>query len=572
MLNKALNNKVYLKSATIVVPATWKDSSCRDVILQPTGNVAIRDPDVLVDPEHPIYGNSPYTQQSKGCGESGDFVSLPAEFLTKWNSTVQAFGDPAKIFVHEFVKHRFGIFDEFGFNHDKLFPNHFFHNGKLLPTGTTNVPVKGGWVSRAGQPACDPLQAECFFRPNANDNQDIKCSLGFLANLQGVERYCHKNEVPVMAPTKHNVLCQGKSVYEVIFSYVDFKKINGNKALAVTDLNPKIDVVREPMTQYVLVMETTATMDQDDHWKWINKAAQKLIRYDLQVNSNLAIVTFNDQAKVEHSMVQINSNEVRARLADAIPDKYHLARSTKSCVLCAIQTVLHRVLSKDNLAGTHIILMTQGSDDSLSVSDRNILKNYIQDFNLKVSSIILPQTKNQFLDFYTKHTETFVINNENNIMDFYVDLNEALADVVASDNLYPTENAQVIHKQSFLGAGPGQSRGTFAIDSSLGRDTVFGIYVEDEEEHQIKAITFTDANKQSYGPFVRMSSSFDLINFKTINFPRGQAPPFNAVSNYSIMKLFNLYQVSLATTHLLVVVSLYSLTSQFSLSKPCVMS
>ena len=62
--------------------------------------------------------------------------------------------------------------------------------------------------------------------------------------------------------------------------------------------------------QYVLVIETSTKMDAHGRWKWINKAAQKFIRYDLPVNSNLAIVTFSNDSKVEHSMVQVHSDQV----------------------------------------------------------------------------------------------------------------------------------------------------------------------------------------------------------------------------------------------------------------------
>ena len=111
-------------------------------------------------------------------------------------------------------------------------------------------------------------------------------------------------------------------------------------------------MIREPETQYVLVMETSSSMDNHNQWKWINKAAQKFIRYDLPVNSNLAIVTFSNQSKVEHNMVQVHSDQVRGRLADTIPDKYHLSRSDKRCVLCAMQKVIHEVVSGDHKAGT----------------------------------------------------------------------------------------------------------------------------------------------------------------------------------------------------------------------------
>ena len=105
---------------------------------------------------------------------------------------------------------------------------------------------------------------------------------------------------------------------------------------------------------------------------------------------------------------------------------------------------------------------------------------------------------------------------------------------------YPTEIPELVHKEGFLGQ-TGVSTGSFLIDSTLGRDTQFGIYVEDEEDHLIKSIRFTDSKGKTYGPFHRMSSDFDLINFKTINFPAGQSPPFSAVSFLliSILRLDN---------------------------------
>ena len=131
-------------------------------------------------------------------------------------------------------------------------------------------------------------------------------------------------------------------------------------------------------------------------------------------------------------------------------------------------------------------------------------------------------------------------------MDFYVSFNEAFADVWHSDARYPTEIPEMVHQEAFLGDS-GITTGNFLIDSTLGRDTQFGIYVEDEEDHLIKSIRFTDSKGKTYGPFLRMSSDFDLVNFKTINFPAGQSPPFSAVSksdkkedsNYNFFLGFN---------------------------------
>ena len=66
----------------------------------------------------------------QGCGQPGDFMALPYEFLVRWNRTWETWGDPAKLFVHEWAKLRYGVFDEFGFNRDPLYPNYFKYNGQ----------------------------------------------------------------------------------------------------------------------------------------------------------------------------------------------------------------------------------------------------------------------------------------------------------------------------------------------------------------------------------------------------------------------------------------------------------
>jgi hypothetical protein len=63
----------------------------------------------------------------------------------------------------------------------------------------------------------------------------------------------------------------------------------------------------------------------------------------------------------------------------------------------------------------------------------------------------------------------------------------------------------------------------------MGRDTVFGILVENDEDHQIKSIKFTDEDGSVFGPYTKMSSILDGINLKTINFPIGETTPFDEV-------------------------------------------
>ena len=71
-----------------------------------------------------------------------------------------------------------------------------------------------------------------------------------------------------------------------------------------------------------------------------------------------------------------------------------------------------------------------------------------------------------------------------------------------------------------------QSSGSFLVDSSLGRDTVFGIIVEDEEDHLIDNVVFENERGEVYGPYSHIATTFDSINMKTISFGLSRHQPF----------------------------------------------
>ena len=71
-----------------------------------------------------------------------------------------------------------------------------------------------------------------------------------------------------------------------------------------------------------------------------------------------------------------------------------------------------------------------------------------------------------------------------------------------------------------------QSSGDFLVDSSLGRDTIFGIIVEDEEDHLIDTVVFENENGEVYGPYSHIATTFDAINMKTISFGLTRHQPF----------------------------------------------
>ena len=79
------------------------------MIRPPKNDVPYREADVKVTLDHPIYKAAPQTQQSRQCGMRGDFINLPYSLFTSWNETQEMWGSPAKLFVHEWMKLRYGL-------------------------------------------------------------------------------------------------------------------------------------------------------------------------------------------------------------------------------------------------------------------------------------------------------------------------------------------------------------------------------------------------------------------------------------------------------------------------------
>ncbi len=536
--------------------------------------------------EHAVHGPSPFTRQSRGCGQPGDFISVPWTFLDDWNLTWRRFGDPSRLFAREWAKYRYGVFDETGFPGDPAYPNYYVSAAAsgdvVLPTGTVNAPVEGLWVDGRGRPDCDPLRpgAVCHFRPFVR-NDAVNCSLGFMHFLPNVRSFCDRRAVASagvsLPPTKHNVLCGGRSADEVIRKHDDFAnryKIGrgdgdgrgrgggSQGSSARSHRYPTLSVVREPDPQYVLVMETSTAMDAHGQWRWINRAAQKFIRYDLPSGARLAIVTFSNTSEVRHELTEVRGGATRARLADSVPDKYHLSPSRTQNLLAGVQKAVHSVLG-NNVAGGHLVVVTRGLQESLSISDEQTISEYVKYYHIKVSTILVPDGVGSSpgsgpgsgpaglyhhervpLAFYDSVAQSsggvsrIVHGSSSRSIRTYLDLMDAFSGLLRGEAGATEEAPVTVHRNVIQMSGYASTSGRFTVDASLGRDTTFGVYVDDEDDHLIKEVTFTDHRGQKFGPYTSMSSAYDVINLKVVNYPVGSEPPFDLVRLQSKSNFF----------------------------------
>ena len=319
--------------------------------------------------------------------------------------------------------------------------------------------------------------------------------------------------------SRHQEVCGGRSREEVVREHPDFAGVRTDGE-PLRALVPEVRVVRRAPERLVLAVETTQGMLEDDVWRWVNKALQKVVRWDLAPGTEVAVVSFSNSSRVEWQGA-LGSQEARDLAGDSVPGKYQLEEHGALCVSCMVQAVA------GELAGSrgHLVVLTRGGQDSLSLTDEEVIRAVVESTGLRLSTVLLPSNSSGLpLPFYDEVAglsggSSVLVRPSTSPMASYVAVVEGLATLLGADQ------AQVVHAATAARDG-GVTTGEFTIDASLGTDTQFGIYVADPEDHMIKAVTLRDGLGREFGPYRKMSSSYDLINLKTPNIGDGPRPFF----------------------------------------------
>ena len=96
--------------------------------------------------------DNPYTLQPGGCGDRGKFIHLTPEFVIHLNDiSTETFGPLEKVFVHEWSKLRYGVFEEFGYPGDEQYPLFYYEQSytddgivqELKPNFCTDKSLQG---------------------------------------------------------------------------------------------------------------------------------------------------------------------------------------------------------------------------------------------------------------------------------------------------------------------------------------------------------------------------------------------------------------------------------------------
>uniref|UniRef100_A0A8C2CV96 Chloride channel accessory 1 n=1 Tax=Cyprinus carpio TaxID=7962 RepID=A0A8C2CV96_CYPCA len=460
-LYEALDKKVYFKEATILVPSHWKSKNVTKARTESFEKAKIR-----IDNANSTYGDQPYTKQYGECGTMAEYIHFTPEYLLN-DAVIQLYGLRGRVFVHEWAHLRWGVYDEY--NKEKPF---YHSNGRIEATRCSkNIEGQFYEVTAGGslQPChIDPQTSlptdKCKFFPDRNQNTNS--SLMSLPSLDSVSTFCRKNEHNNKAPNLQNEKCDNKATWTVIFEdSVDKDALQTLKPLESPLPPPSFKVVQRAQRVVCLILDVSGSMAGARILQQ-RQAATHFLRYIIEDQASVGIVTFSTYASTLRSLTIIDSDITRETLVQLLPK-----RASGSTNMCLGLSQGLQVLQKDNgdVLGDEIIFLTDGqaTDNIAGCAPSAIQSGAI------ISTIAFSNSAAQALtEMADKTGGIFFIAKDDMISNQLMD---AFASLTLSTGDYTNEPVQL---ESVGARTSDWFNGTVSVDQTVGNKTSFVIIYE----------------------------------------------------------------------------------------------
>lgn len=196
------------------------------------------------------------TLQYGGCGVHGLPIQLLQKVIidsstTSTSSPDLSLNETAKNLINQWALYRYGVFNEFGFPGDKLYPAYYGIPGSnqdknIQVTSCSDPPNFTSEIKNIQGSNCRltinnqtglPQDENCLPLIKWDNQTDIKSSLMYQSKIPSVKSFCgeskfadneqqqgHKHLHNYSARNKQNLLCDEQDVWSVIKSHKDFQR------------------------------------------------------------------------------------------------------------------------------------------------------------------------------------------------------------------------------------------------------------------------------------------------------------------------------------------------------------
>ncbi|XP_070557788.1 calcium-activated chloride channel regulator 1-like [Ptychodera flava] len=363
-LYRATKQRAFFKEITILLPNTWSN----DLVNVEATSEIFDAANAIVTKHENVGRETPYTNQFGSCGEEAEYIHLTDKFILDKQWTVDTYGDPAKVIVHEWGHLRWGLFNEYATNSFERF--YLDDKGNVEPTRCSRAVIGKSYDSETG--------IRCNVNPKSGKRPGKYCrflptmpnratgSYLFMSFLNSVVEFCHSDVTGdplslhnAMAPNQQNIQCSYRSAWDVMLESEDFKN-DSNPARQVTDTTPTFRVVKIAPLRIVLVLDVSGSMDDNDRIGTLNQLATKYIQATVPDGHSVGIVEFENDAVITSDLRELQDDKDRDELANLLPKTTREA----TCIGCGLESGID-VLEKDghSARGGILVLITDGEEN-----------------------------------------------------------------------------------------------------------------------------------------------------------------------------------------------------------------
>lgn len=361
-------------------------------------------------------------------------------------------------------------------------------------------------------------------------DEKARSSIMFAPEAPSISMFCDDGTHDKMAPTKHNLMCERRSVLNVILNHKDFKfnnmQISQNNN-HITDTTPRIVYKKQNLTRYLFVIENSKNMMQRESWSYLRLAMRQWAKYVLPDNTEIGMVLTDSVQPTRALKLVPTKNSFNNRYGDSNRDKFYSAlpyttseSMQPGCLHCSLKEAMMMLndRTKQNGAANNIIVVIASGmtyDDNMNNTIRQ-LKNSL----IKVATINYPDVfSNNSLKIIADETGGIdytvfeqKLNVDTTLLSTYFELHNVLYDIVArfysgSQSDMPIE----IHRREITDDGRSSVTGSFMMEPSMGEPAEFIFYTHNTVTPLIKSLKLVSPSHQVY-----KSRNDKFIDFKMI--------------------------------------------------------
>ncbi|ODN05089.1 Calcium-activated chloride channel regulator 1 [Orchesella cincta] len=319
-LHEATSGNARIGTVDILIPFDWDNGKCGLAANETSPalpSYSYFNSDLKITSVHPFANSLPWTNQYKPCGQGGDSIVLPPQFLDSDGGLSNSI--KAQILLHEWTKFRYGAFDEIGYDGDPQFPPCY---------SRSQSGAEMTCCTRATLTSVEPSECTLSSLMGKKDslNQELSQNLTSVMSTPYMDigaHFCNKTTHNGWPNTKQNVYCKRRSVNEVVNEHPDFKLLRSNSIHQGQPETPQIRYVKHSrrtfQPAYAFVIEDSPEMRNGYKGVHTKQSIAQFLEI-VNLGTEIRVVVFTDNAILVSEGQELVIERDKENMLRHIPD------------------------------------------------------------------------------------------------------------------------------------------------------------------------------------------------------------------------------------------------------------